>query len=236
MRFACCLNLFRKDIWNFMHRLPSETLNILKNEINKKGAHEILKKTGINNARFKLLTEVINGRVSVNYPEIWDIERYALKYLLPEEYKSLALGDHCYSSSELYEYDPPKNGQNIIKHGLSFGEVVSYSKKFGTLLVPCPDEKDGERLVIFSDVVLEDYTLSLPLDNIDSSTENFTLSIAQSRNGKFRFISSRLLSKNNYKENMDQAFRNIYKDDKESKNAFVDRCVEIIKRDLIKTF
>lgn len=217
-----------------MYRLPSNTLNILKKEINKQGAYDILKKTGVNNARFKLLTEVINGRVSVNYPNIWDIERYALKYLISEEYESLALGNHCYSSSELYEYDPPKNGQNIIKHGLSFGEVVSYSKKFGTLLVPCPDEKDGERVVIFSDLVLKGCNLSLPLENIDSSTENFTLSIAQCRNGKFRFISSRLLSKNNYKENMDQAFRNIYKEDKESKNAFVDRSVEIIKRDLLK--
>ena len=217
-----------------MYHLPSETLNVLTNEINKEGAHERLKKSGINNSRLKLLTEVINKRVSVRYPEIWDIERFALKHLLPEEYKSLALGDHCYSSSEIYEYDPQKNGQNIIKHGLSFGEVVSYSTKFGTLLVPCPDEQDGERVVIFSDMVLEDQNLSLPLDNIDFSAENYTLSITQYRNGKFRFISSRLLSKNNYKENMDQAFRNIYKEDKESKNAFVDRCVEIIERDLIK--
>lgn len=220
---------------NFMYHLPSETLNVLTNEINKEGAHGIFKKYGINNSRFKLLTEVINERLIVRYPGIWDIERFALKYLLPEEYKSLALGDHCYSSNEIYEYDPQKNGQNIIKHGLSFGEVVSYSTKFGTLLVPCPDEQDGERVVILSDIVLKDQKLSLPLDNIDFSAENYTLSIAQSRNGKFRFISSRLLSKNNYKENMDQAFRNIYKEDKESKNAFVDRCVEIIERDLIKT-
>lgn len=215
-----------------MYRLPSEELNKLINEINKVGAHEKLKKTGINNDRFKLLAQVINGGVSVNYPDIWDIERYALKYFLPKEYKYLALGDHCYSSGKLYEYDPPKNGQNIIKHGLSFGDVVNYSKKFGTLLVPCPDEQDGERVVIFSDIVLKDKNISLPLDNIDSSTENYTLSIAQSRNGKFRLISSRFLSKNSYKKNMDQAFVNIYKEDKESKNAFVDRCVEIIERDL----
>jgi hypothetical protein len=218
-----------------MYRIPSETLNRLINEINKEEIQEKLKKSGINDARLKLLTEVINGRVDVSYPDIWDIEQYALKLLLPEEYKSLALRDHCYSSSELYEYDPPKNGQNIIKHGLSFGKVVSYSKKFGTLLVPCPDEQDGERVVIFSDILLRDKNFSLSLDNIDSSKENYTLSIAQSRNGKFRFISSRLLSKNSYKENMDQAFRNIYKENKEYKNVFVDRCVEIIERDLLKT-
>ncbi|MDO9480905.1 MAG: hypothetical protein Q8S96_18200 [Hydrogenophaga sp.] len=90
-------------------------------------------------------------------------------------------------------------------------------------------------MVIFSDIFLKDKNLSLPLDNIDFSEENYTLSIVQSRNGKFRFISSRLLSKNSYKENLDQAFRNIYKEEKESKNAFVNRCVEIIKRDLLKT-
>lgn len=218
-----------------MYRIPSETLNRLINEINKEEVQKKLKKTGINDARLKLLTEVINGRLNVSHPDIWDIERYALKYLLPEEYKSLALSDHCYSSGDLYEYDPPKNGQNIIKHGLSFGGVVSYSTKFGTLLVPCPDEQDGERVVIFSDIFLKDKNISLPLDNIDLSKENYTLSIAQSRNGKFRFISSRFLSKNSYKENMDQAFRNIYKEEKESKNAFVARCVEIIERDLLKT-
>lgn len=218
-----------------MYHIPPETLNRLINEINKEEVRKKLKKSGINDARLKLLAEVINGSLNVSYPDIWDIERYALKYLLPEEYKSLALGDHCYSSGDLYEYDPPKNGQNIIKHGLSFGEVVSYSKKFGTLLVQCPDEQDGERVVIFSDIFLKDKNLSLPLDNIDFSEENYTLSIVQSRNGKFRFISSRVLSKNSYKENLDQAFRNIYKEEKESKNAFVNRCVEIIKRDLLKT-
>lgn len=215
-----------------MNQIPPTELNKLIAEINKEGAYEKFKKTGINNSRFELLKEAINRRLNVSYPESWDIERYALKHLLPEEYKSLALGDHCYSSGELYEYDPSKNGQNIIKHGLSFGEVVSYSTKFGTLIVPCPDEKDGERVVIFSDMVLKDKNLSLPLDNNNFQKENYTLSIAQSRNGKFRFISSRLLSKNSYKENMDQAFRNIYKENKNLKDTFIDRCIDIIKRDL----
>lgn len=217
-----------------MHRIPTETLNILKNEINKEESRKKMKRAGINDARFTLLAEVINGRVTVSYPDIWDIERYALKYLLPEEYESLSLGDHCYSSSDLYEYDPPKNGQNIIKHGLSFGEVVSYSRKFGSLLVPCPDEQDGERMVVFSDLILKDEKLSLPLANIDFSKENYTLSIVQYRNGIFRFISSRLLSKTDYKKTMDQAFRNIYNDKKEQKDAFINRCVEIIEEYLLK--
>lgn len=215
-----------------MHRLPSSKLKKLIEEINKEGASDKFKKNGIGNARFKLLAEVINGFVNVGYPEIWDIERYALKNLLPEEYKSLALGDHSYSSNKLYEYDPPKNGQNIIKHGLSFGEVVSYSAKFGTLMVPCPDENDGERAVVFSGLILRNKNLSLPLDNNNSHNENYTLSIVQSRNNKLRFISSRLLSKNSCEVDMNQAFKNIYKENKESKDAFISKCIEIINRDL----
>lgn len=217
-----------------MSHIPSETLNRLKKEINKKEVQKNIKKNGINDARFKLLADVINGRVAVSHPDIWDIERYVLKCILPEEYKSLSLSDHCYSSGHFYEYDPPKNGQNIIKHGLSFAAVVSYSKNFGTLIVPCPDEQDGERVVIFSDLILKDKNLSLPLASVDFSKENYTISIAQLRNEKFRFISSRLLSKSSYKENMDQAFRNIYKKKKESKDAFVNKCVEIVERDLLK--
>ncbi|MDO9480906.1 MAG: hypothetical protein U1D69_14220 [Polynucleobacter sp.] len=91
-----------------MYHIPSETLNRLINEINKEEVRKKFKKSGINDARLKLLAEVINGSLNVSYPDIWDIERYALKYLLPEEYKSLALGDHCYSSGDLYEYDPLK--------------------------------------------------------------------------------------------------------------------------------
>ena len=151
-------------------------------------------------------------------------------------YEKMPHDGHVYSSCELYEYDPPKNGKNIIKHGIKFGDVVSYSKKFGTLLVPCPDDKDGERYVVFSDLNLENgiYKLQLPLSELKDL--NFIISIVSKSGGKFRFISSRIMSskKKKYRETIQQSLRSVKFVDKNSKQQFVERCVEIIERDLIQ--
>ena len=123
--------------------------------LSKEEFEEKIKPQGLPKERHDLLFKFIQGEIQASYSCKPDIEEYALKILMPEVYAALPHERHPYSSCELYEYDPPKNGQNFIKHGLGFGEVVSYSTQFGTLLVPCPDDKDRERYVIFSDLKLK---------------------------------------------------------------------------------
>ena len=71
-----------------------------------------------------------------------DIEEYALKIIFPDVYNQSMITEHLYSTCDLYEFNPAKNGQNVIKHGIGFQDVVSYSKKFGTLIISCPDKND----------------------------------------------------------------------------------------------
>lgn len=185
-------------------------------------------------SRKELLFRFINGDIQVSYSCRPDLEAYALKCLLPEFYKSNSNEGHPYSSCGLYEYDPPKNGQNIIKHGIGFGEVVSYARKFGTLMVPIPDEVDEERYVVFSDLKLkrEGDELELPPPGIREM--NYTISVAHYREGRFRFISARILSsrKKKYEKTIAQVLAEIIADVQE-RQAFINRCVEILERDLI---
>ncbi|WP_342246768.1 hypothetical protein [Pseudomonas sp. OTU5201] len=212
---------------------PVDALSILQN-ITNEDFQKSTKSQGLSRARAGLLLEIIRRKRKVNFYLGVDIQRYALKFLLPDFYADLSLGNHIYSTSELYDYDPPKNGQNAIKHGLSFREVVSYSSQFGTLLVPCPDNNNGTRCVIFSDLDagIDGENLELPISGMAGKI--YTMSVAQQGSGKFRFISSRMLSQNSYKEIMRRAFKNIYQDDPVAKDAFVKRCIEIVEQQLFK--
>lgn len=142
--------------------------------------------------------------------------------------------NHTYSTSELYDYDPPKNGQNIIKHGLSFREVVNYSFQFGTLLAPCPDNNNGTRCVIFSDLDSGDNGRNLELPISGMAGKLYTMSIAQQSSKKFRFVSSRILSGNSYKAIMGRAVKNIYQNNPAEKDAFLKRYIEIVEHYLLK--
>lgn len=184
--------------------------------------------------REELLFKFIQDEIQVSYSCKSDIEAYALKSLMPEFYNSNPNEGHSYSNCELYEYDPPKNGQNIIKHGIGFGEVVSYSKQFGTLLIPIPNEPDGERHVIFSDLYLKNGAKDLEMPHPGIRDFNYTMSIVNSKQGKFRFISARILSskKKKYEETIAQTLRKIDLDEQVRQN-FTGLCVEILERDLI---
>jgi hypothetical protein len=219
----------------FMASPPEDALNLLKN-ISEDDFTKKIKGQGLKPDRVDILFKIIKNQKQISHPDIlWDIQRYALKALFPDCYLSLNLGHHHRSQNSLYEYDPPKNGQNIIKHGISFGEVTSYSSQFGTLSVQCPDEEDGTRCVIFSDLNAGDVESNLSVPLLGINGEVYTLSIAKLLDdSRLRFISSRLLSSENYPEKMKQAFKNVYSNDPERKKAFVNRCVEIIKRDLFK--
>lgn len=201
--------------------------------LNKEEFEEKIKPEELPEERRDLLFKFIKGEIQVSYSSKSDIEEYALKRLMPEVYESLPHEVSPYSSCEFYEYDPPKNGQNIIKHGIGFAEVFSYSRQFGTLLVPCPDDSDEERYVIFSDLNLERDELELPPPGIKEL--NYTISIAHYRDGRFRFISSRLMSskKQKYRKTMEQAFGEIVTD-AQARQSFIDRSVEILETNLIQ--
>lgn len=202
--------------------------------LRKEEFEEKIKPQGLPKDRQDILFKFIQGEIQVSYSCKPDIEEYALKRLMPEVYESLPHEGHSYSACELYEYDPPKNGQNIIKHGIGFGEVVRYSRQFGTLLVPCPNDKDGERCVIFSDLNMERVGDELELPPPGIRELSYTISITHHRNGRFRFISSRLMSaeKKKYRKTMAQAFGKIITD-AEARQRFIDRCVEIVETNLI---
>lgn len=210
-----------------------EALEALK-RLTKKEFEEKIQPQKLSKDRQDLLFNFIQGQIQVGYSCSPDIEDYALKCLSPEVYESLPHEGHPYSSGELYEYDPPKNGQNIIKHGIGFGEVVSYSPQFGTLMVPCPNNADGERYVIFSDLHLKCKGDELALPPPGIREINYTISIAHFRDNKFRFISSRLMSskEEKYRKTMEQAFGEIIADEQE-KQGFIDRCVEILAAQLV---
>lgn len=198
--------------------------------------HEKLSLVDIESERITLLVEAIN-RNTFQHGERIDVFLFLLKHLLPDDYERLVIRERIGSSSELYEFDPVKNGQNIVKHGVSFSEVVSYSNRFGTLVVPCPDEQDQKRLVIFSDLSASrsGMRLSFPLPKIEEQNECYVISIAQLKDSKFRFISSRLMSRKRHKKTLKNAFKNIYINQPELKNEFMERCLEILERDLFKT-
>lgn len=203
--------------------------------ISREAFDEKIESEGLAEKRKNLLFKFLQGEIQVSYRCKQDIEEYALKLLMPDVYELLPHEGHQYSSCETYEFDPPKNGQNIIKHGIGFGEVVSYSRQFGTLTVPLPAVEGEQRCVIFSDLNLtrEGDKLELPPSGIREM--NYTISIAQRKVSRFRFISSRLMStkKEKYEATTAQALREIIPDE-QARQGFINHCVEILEAHLIR--
>ena len=183
--------------------------------------------------RLALLADVITGTRKLEPYTALDIHLFCLKKIFPEDYDSASPIRHSYSSSEFYEFDPAKNGQNLMKHGISFSEVVSFSRNFGALFVPCPDPRDSERLVIFSDLTVDSgYDLDVPLESFNRGEKFYTLSIAQQREKRFRFISSRQFTRDSYMKAMEQSFKGIYEANPQERERFVTRCAEVLEEDL----
>ncbi|WP_230432149.1 BrnT family toxin [Plesiomonas shigelloides] len=185
--------------------------------------------------RKQILCDILSGRVDIGLNHKLDVFSYAIKNLFQDKFESLGTVKHLYSNCDLYEYDPPKNGQNLIKHGISFSEVVSYSRNFGSLMVPCPHTEDSERVVIFSDLanLTDMFKLELPL-NSNMQSDCYIISIVKMIGIRCKFISSRVMSKTRYKKTLKNALKNIYTDDPEKKEMFVDRCIEILKKNLFE--
>jgi uncharacterized DUF497 family protein len=182
-------------------------------------------------------SEVLIGNISVDHFNKFDIEEFAIKHFhSPEIYHQIRTSEHNQSKCDAYEYDPAKNGQNIIKHGLAFGEVVSYSSRFGSVMIPIPHELDVRRVLIFSDLVLnKEREIELPLSKIRN--ENFTLSVAVNIDGKFRLISSKLLSskKRKFVETVKQSIGDINFSSTDSRTEFTQYCIEIFERNFQHT-
>lgn len=216
-------------------RIPSEVRDLLENlDILKDREKLELLKLPID--REEALLNILHGNKNIDYFDKLDMQLYVWKKLFPEVSNDLFIREHLYSKGDTLEYDPAKNGQNIIKHGISFGEVVSYSSRFGTLSVPCPDENDDTRYVFFSDLSpgLKGKNLSFPIESTICESEVYTLSVVTIIDLRPRFISSRIMSRKRFAKNMKNAFKGIYDDDPQKKSEFVSACVEILKRDLFK--
>ena len=124
-----------------------------------------------------VLLSLVNDEALVDVYHKLDILLYVLKNISKSKYDSLNTSENLLSIGSYYEYDPAKNGQNIIKHGISFSEVISYSGKFGTLMVQCPDKNDEYRTVIFSDLshLKDGCKLQMPLSSSDLSNSYICL-------------------------------------------------------------
>ncbi|MDM5149250.1 BrnT family toxin [Aeromonas salmonicida] len=205
-------------------------------ELNINRDSERLKLLKLPHERLVDLLQVLDGSKKIDYFYKLDIQLYVWKKLFQDVEADSFISAHIYSKGDSREYDPAKNGQNIIKHGISFGEVTSYSKRFGTLSIPCPDEDDETRYVIFSDLApgLNGENLCLPIPSTIQEPEVYTLSVVQILDLKPRFISSRIMSRKKFSKNMKNAFKGIYDDDPIKKKDFVSECVHILRRDLFK--
>lgn len=183
-----------------------------------------------------VLGEILTGNIKLHINDELDIKVYALKKLLPDSYEKLNLLEKVFSKSELDRYDPVKNGQNIMKHGLSFREVVSFSTQFGTLMVPLLEMDKERRVVIFSDLSINNkkYPLALPLEGVSGRSKLYTFSVAQQIDFDFRIISSRLISKTKFSKKIKNDLRGVRFESDEQRGLFFNRCIGIIRRDLFK--
>ena len=122
----------------------------------------------------------------------------------------------------------------MLKHGLGFGEVVSYSNNFGALSVALPGDESGERRAIFSDLAGMPDASVLELPKANAKVTSTVMSIVQHRDGRFRFISSRILDTDpkEYRKEVASALSRLLPD-AEDRRPFVDRCIEILERQLM---
>lgn len=134
------------------------------------------------------------------------------------------------SQGDLLEYDPKKNGQNILKHGLSFHGVVSYSGDCFGRLIAHVKFKEEMRLAIFSKYFLDDSNGLYLKNSVEYKDFKYlcVVSICTQRNDKFRFISSRTIDP--FKK-LDKQLQTIIKDenlDNESLDDLRKRAKEIL--------
>lgn len=196
----------------------------------------LLSGKGLSPQRIEVLQNVVRGGQEIDdVYALLDVHLFALKVAFPSEYEAADAPPHDAASGQLLQYDPPKNGHNLIKHGLTFGETYSYSKDFGTLIVPCPNEHDGERVAIFTKLVVpQGFALVLPTDKIKACSDLCTMTSATVTDGGFRFITSRTFDRETWQEALNNAAAKIYPDKADStrKKTFIKDCDDLVRVEL----
>lgn len=186
--------------------------------------------------RIDLLQAIIRGEHEVDHLySLLDIHLACLKVLFRDEYLKAKIPPHANADGEIYTYDPAKNGMNLIKHGLAFNEVATYSPRFGALNVPCPDNQDGVRMVILSKLVIpESSPPILPTPAIKDGKGLSTLSIAVFERSRYRFVSSRTFREDDWKAVMKGAVKNIYtgKGEEGLRQDFLTMCRDKVREHL----
>lgn len=156
-----------------------------------------------------------------------DVQLFAMSALFDERYDVNPDAGHPGLVAINTEYDPPKNGANVVKHGLSFNDITQTST-FGTLMVRVPHERDGERVVIFSTLDAGDKGARMTLPRREIHEVIYTLTIAQQIGFKFRLISSRRISPGRLRRDIKGAVKDL-KLPLEEQSSFVDHCTARIE-------
>lgn len=209
-------------------------LRPLLEKLNGADLSEYRTNMGISKERLNLLHDVLSGTQDVrNLDSRVDIQLFALKTVFKAEYLAAKVKPLEGETKHLITYDPPKNGQNIIKHGLSFTELATYSPGFGILMVPCPSKDDCERLVIFNRLeVHEAYEFDLPTKVMRERSDLCTLTIALTEGEGFRVISSRPFHRDNWDKIMAAELKGIYADEPKEKKSFIEKCQKKVEGEL----
>lgn len=147
------------------------------------------------NRKFLLEKFISNPSTTFSYPlDLNDVLRCILKILLSQSaYKRLLkeIGNKNLSSdSGLVCYDPAKNGQNILKHGLIFHAVHSYSYGHFPLISP----NRWKRQVLFTRYYFEGCNHMYICEEKPDREYSFVATVFDSTDeGKMKFITSRII-------------------------------------------
>ncbi len=206
-------------------------------ENGKEKFSEIIKsKLQISKNRYDFIIKILRRNIKVDEFLMNDILRCIAKKLCESHdidfLNRFKLPDNnLLSKASLYEYDPAKNGQNILKHGLDFGAVISYSGSDYSRLISYTNSEIEDRFVIFSKYYVNNKNNIFLSD--DKKNEDFLCiaTIATNVDIGFRFISSRALHVKDGKK-LQQELRNMIKDhnlDASVIDSLRNRAYEILK-------
>lgn len=164
--------------------------------VSKSPNREFFKQEFLQNRRFIFEKFFNNLRSTFSVTDLNDVLRCIFKLLLGSHaYKKLinegVIGrDNLCSISDLCSYDPFKNGQNILKHGIPFHAVHSYSR--GTFHLISPNGRGNQ--VVFSRYYYQDSNhCYMFADKPDRNYDLLATVVTNSAEGGWRFITSRVI-------------------------------------------
>ncbi|MCH7388186.1 hypothetical protein MMO39_12895 [Acinetobacter modestus] len=215
--------------------------NILIQAVEEKGFDKIVENIGskldLSESRKKFIKEIIVG---INDLELFvrnDIlkclvkKKYEYNESIEKYYELNLLSYNLYSRGTCWEYDPAKNGQNLLKHGLDFGAVANYGGgDFGGLISYTAPGKwlndDGEleveeRRIVFSKYYAKNVNKKFFLDKFKEDDVFCVASVVSMKDLKFRFISSRTIRAKTLKQ-LTNELKNLIKDNELGEDIILD--------------